>query len=242
MEEIPYISGTLADNEEGIIHKIASAIYNDVVSGLRGYHHNPSMSLQQLEDEVVEDRLSVIKEYQLKGILPIKELLTSINCIQVDCKDLDRCKCSSKITGKPIAHFEIPQLITDFGKSTIEYIGSTDRQNPFIVYTDAYVWKWYQKYRKRAQNRPFVYIDTTPNEHGLLDGYIFNAPFIDVISITAIFKDPRQAEEYSCCPDMTNNLSFLLSQIKERLTKKKLYYYRQLVAPVLPNDQTYSAG
>jgi len=46
MEEIPYISGTLADNEEGIIHKIASAIYNDVVSGLRGYHHNPSMSLQ----------------------------------------------------------------------------------------------------------------------------------------------------------------------------------------------------
>ena len=46
MEEIPYISGTLADNEEGIIHKIASAIYNDVVSGLRGFTSNLSMSLE----------------------------------------------------------------------------------------------------------------------------------------------------------------------------------------------------
>jgi hypothetical protein len=29
-----------------IIKKLASAIYNDIVSGLRGYHHNPSMSLE----------------------------------------------------------------------------------------------------------------------------------------------------------------------------------------------------
>jgi len=31
------------------IRRLADAIYNDVVSGLRGYHTNPSMSLEQLE-------------------------------------------------------------------------------------------------------------------------------------------------------------------------------------------------
>ena len=87
--------------------KLASAIMNDVVSGLRGYHHNMSMSLEQLEDEIVEERLQVIKEYSLKGILPIRDLLLAVNCIDVDCKDLDRCKCSSYV-GRPVAHFEIP--------------------------------------------------------------------------------------------------------------------------------------
>jgi hypothetical protein len=67
------------------INKIASAAYNDIVSGLRGYHTNFSMSIEQLEDEVVNTRLSVIKEYSLKGILPIKDLLISVNCVDVDC-------------------------------------------------------------------------------------------------------------------------------------------------------------
>ena len=88
-----------------VVKKLASAIYNDIVSGLRGYHHNPSMSLEQLEDEVVEERLGIIKEYSLKGVLPIKDLLTSINCIPVDCKDLDRCSCNYSYVGTPVAHF-----------------------------------------------------------------------------------------------------------------------------------------
>jgi hypothetical protein len=28
-----------------IFNKLASAIYNDIISGLRGYHHNPSINL-----------------------------------------------------------------------------------------------------------------------------------------------------------------------------------------------------
>ena len=85
----------------GRIYRLSSAIYNDIVVGLRGYHVNHSISLEQLEDDVVATRLAVIKEYSLKGILPIKDLLESINCISVDCKDLDRCKCNSKYTGTP---------------------------------------------------------------------------------------------------------------------------------------------
>jgi hypothetical protein len=29
-----------------LIKKLADAIYNDVVSGLQGYHHNPSISME----------------------------------------------------------------------------------------------------------------------------------------------------------------------------------------------------
>jgi hypothetical protein len=39
------------------ITKLASAIRNDVVSGLRGYHTNMSMSLEQLEDDIIDMRL-----------------------------------------------------------------------------------------------------------------------------------------------------------------------------------------
>lgn len=66
-----------------------------------------------------------------------------------------------------------------------------------------------------------------------------------------IFKDPRQLEDFQCdcvSEDMTNkvtqmdsNFNFLDTIIKERLTKQKLYYYRQ-VSTLISNDQRYAAG
>ena len=44
------------------LSKIASAIYNDIVSGLAGMNANPTISMEQLEDEVAEERQIVIKE------------------------------------------------------------------------------------------------------------------------------------------------------------------------------------
>lgn len=44
------------------INDCASAIFNDVVSGLRGYSVTPTMSIEQLEDEVIAERLVVLKE------------------------------------------------------------------------------------------------------------------------------------------------------------------------------------
>jgi hypothetical protein len=40
-----------------ILNKLVSAIKNDVVSGLRGYHTNLSMSEEQLEDDIIDTRL-----------------------------------------------------------------------------------------------------------------------------------------------------------------------------------------
>ena len=75
------------------IEKLASQIRNDVTSGLKGYHQNLSMNMEQLQDEVVACRLAILNEYFLKGVFPIKDLLISINCIDVDCESLERCFC-----------------------------------------------------------------------------------------------------------------------------------------------------
>ena len=219
-----------------IIKKLADAIYNDVVSGLQGYHHNPSISMDQLEDDVVDERLQILNEHFIKGNLPIKDLVTAVNCIPVDCKDLERCRCRESIGTTPTAHFEMPQVFNSY----IDYVGSIDRQVPFMFYTSSYQWNFYHKFRKRGKNKPFVFIDTSPNENGMYDAYIFNAPMIKQISVVAIFKDPRQLENYACCSDLDDdNLSFLNNEIKRRLTEKKLRYYRQLAMQPLPNDQSY---
>ena len=225
------------------IEKLASAIRNDVVGGLRGYHTNLSMSLEQLMDEIVDERLQILKEYSLKGVLPVKDLYLSINCVPVDCKDLERCRCAGQddcLT--PTAHFEIPQIVNDYGSLSIDNIGSSDRQNPFIYYTSSTAYR-YHKYRKRGKNRPYVWIDTTPNENGMYDCFVFNAPLLGQVSITAIFKDLRQLERYACCVELRDdNMTFINNEIKKRLTEKKIRYYRALSPQNLPNDQQYAQG
>lgn len=228
------------------IEKLASQIRNDVTSGLRGYHQNLSMNMEQLQDEIVACRLAILNEYFLKGIFPIKDLLIAINCIDVDCESLERCSCGKTSQGQPIKHFEIPQIVTQYGKQAIDYIGSSDRQNKFTVISSLTELKTRQ-YKRRRLSKPYVWIDYSPNANGMLDCFLFNAPFVKQVSIVAVFKDPRQLNRYSCCnteelngPDVNN--SFIDQLVKDKLTKEKLYYYRQAVAPRLPNDQQYTTG
>ena len=37
-------------------------------------------------------------------------------------------------------------------------------------------------------------------------------------------------------------MSFINNEIKRRLTEKKIRFYRQLAAPLQPNNQQYTAG
>lgn len=228
-----------------IYDKLASSIRLDIVGGLRGLHHNMSLSVEQLQDSIVNTRLQIIKEYSLKGILPVNDLLLSINCIKIDCKDIERCSlCSGnpKI-GTPTMHFEIPQIVTDFGNNSISYIGSPDRTNPFIFYTSSQQWNYYHKYRRMNKNKPFVFIDIAPNENGMYDCFVFNAPLMKSISVVAVFKDPRQLEEFGCCDELENDqFSWINAEIQDRLVKYYVNMYRKLAPPNLPNDQAYAAG
>ncbi len=218
-----------------MVTKLAYAIYNDVVSGLVGITSNPTMSIEQLEDDVVDERLQIIKEYSLKNLIPKKDLLMSINCIDLDCKSLDRCPCGVELT-QPELHFEIPQLVNDFAQEAIEYIGSINRETHFIVYTSTAF--RYHKYKRRGADKPYVYIETTPNENNMYDGWVFNAPFTKKLSVIGIFKDPRQLLQYDCCAnEELENYTFLTTEIKKRLTEKKLRYYRQLYQSPTNNNQ-----
>lgn len=231
------------------IEKLASAIKNDVLSGLRGYHHNLSMNMDQLADEIVNTRLLIIESEFRQGRLPLKDLLVAINCVNVDCESLERCKCRESVKDTLVAHFEIPQVMYNFGVQAIDYIGSIDRKNKFRVITSLSELENF-KYRKRGSRKPYVWIDFAPNSNGMLDCYVFNAPLLKQVSVVGIFKDPRQIESYSCCgkedeysltgPD--NNISYISQMVKDKLTKEKLYYYRQIAAPIKPNDQTYTTA
>lgn len=217
------------------IDQIASAIYNDVFSGLRGANSNVLLSMEQLEDEIIEERQVIIKEWFLKGLLNVKDLQLAINCIEIDCKDPSKC-CNINL-GQPSLHFEIPPLINDLGDNAIIFIGSVDRQEEWTVYTSTSY--HYHKYRKRKSNRPYVYIELTLNENGMYDAWVFNAPFVKYISMIGIFKDPRDLMKYTCCQQSeVYDLGGISSEIKNRLTAKKLKYYRQYAMPLHPNDQT----
>ena len=191
------------------------------MSGLRGYTSNISMSLDQLEDEIVDERLTIIKEYSLKGILPTKDLYYTINCIETDCKSLDGCT-NACFSTKPIVHFEIPQIVNDYGEKSIEYLGSPDHLNQFIVITSHNTLKA-NNYRKRGQNKPTVFINTSPNENNMYDCYVFNAPMLSSVSIVAIFKDLRQVKELFDCDDIDiDNMNFIDNEVRRRLIEKKV--------------------
>nr|DAR62391.1 MAG TPA: hypothetical protein [Bacteriophage sp.] len=46
----------------------------------------------------------------------------------------------------------------------------------------------------------------------MIDGYIFNAPLLKMISVVAVFKDPRQLEGFGCCEELyDDNYNFITS-------------------------------
>lgn len=220
-----------------VYSKLASAIFNNVVNGLKGYHQTMNLSIEQIQDAIVTERLLIIKEYSLKGIIPKSDLLMSLNCVPIDCESLDRCRCTPGNCEKVQAHFQIPQIALDYGMESIEFIGSTDRMTQFLVYTNPNLIK-YNKYRKRGTRKPYVYIDITPNENGMNDGFIFNAPMLKQLSIVFIPKDPRQLQYFGCCPtDEIDNFSFINTEIEKRLTEKYIRWYKQSALPLIPNTQ-----
>lgn len=225
------------------IEQISSAIVNDLYSGLRELNSNIDVSLEQIEDEVVAMREQIIREYWLHGLLRRDDLLTALNCVVVDCKDPNKCSACDRPYSGPAGqselHFEIPRTVDGLGEDAIFFIGSADRQERYRVYYSPTQVK-YNKYRRRAKNSPYVYIEKTPNENGNYDGWIFNLPFVKTISVIGIFKDPRDLERLGCdgnCDNSNGDIGSISHEVQSRLTKEKLAYYKQYSMPPQPNNQ-----
>jgi len=218
------------------LEQLTSAVYNNIVTGLKGTNVNVPVTHEHIEDSIISERLLIIKEYMVKGLLPRKDLLVSIPCISLNCYPIEKCpsSCGAQKTGTTYLHFEIPQIIQDFGEEAIEYIGSKDRMNPFKVYTDNS--HMYNRFRTRRSTRPYVWIDTTPNSDNMYDGYIFNAPMMKDLTAIIIPKDPRQLAYYSCCSQDLDYFSFFAADLEKRVSEKFLRYYRQIVYIPQPSD------
>lgn len=218
------------------LEAISAAVYNNVVSGLSGISSNPKISMEQLEDEVVAERNQILREYLLQGVINISELMNAINCVEVHCDSMSKC-CDVNY-GKQALHFEIPPVISITGSDTIDFIGSIDRQESYTVYTDS-SYKFH-KYKRRKSETPYVYVDTTINSNGNFDCYIFNVPLVKMVSVVALFHDPRKLLEWSCCSEDPNTYlecGIISNEIIKRLTSKYLQWYKQAITPVTPNNQ-----
>lgn len=222
------------------VNQIASAIINDLFSGnLVSLSNRAMISQEQIEDECIEARCAIIKDWYLKNMLNLGDMMVAINCVEVDCKDQNKCSCMSSLANAKMAkHFEIPQLMPGLGVDALAFVGSTDRSHAFKVYYNLEAIKYqqhYQKYRKRPNNKPFVYIEKTPNENGMYDCWIFDAPFVQYIAVIGIFKDPRQLEKYNCCDDIDYlEMGAISNEIKNRILQKKIQLYRTSAPPAAP--------
>ena len=222
------------------VNQIASAIINDLFSGnLVSLSNRAMISQEQIEDECIEARCAIIKDWYLKNMLNLGDMMIAINCVEVDCKDQNKCSCMSSLANAKMAkHFEIPQLMPGLGVDALAFVGSTDRSHAFKVYYNLEAIKYqqhYQKYRKRPNNKPFVYIEKTPNENGMYDCWIFDAPFVQYIAVIGIFKDPRQLEKYNCCDDIDYlEMGAISNEIKNRILQKKIQLYRTSAPPAAP--------
>lgn len=208
------------------LNKIASAIINDLWGGnLIPMSNRSLISQEQIEDEVIEERVAIIREWYLQSKIHINDLAYAINCIDIDCSDANKCSCKT-LPVKNAQHFEIPQLIDTLGKDAIIYIGSTDRKVSYNVYFNLEAAE-YQKYKKTRIHKPYVYIEKTPNENNMYDGWIFNAPFVKHIAMIGIFRDPRQLEAFGCC-DSADYLDMgpISNEIIRRIVAKKTQLYR----------------
>ena len=222
------------------VNQIASAIINDLFSGnLVSLSNRAMISQDQIADEVIETRNAIIKDWYLKNALNLSDMMVAINCVEVDCKDQNKCSCISSLANAKMAkHFEIPQLMPGLGSDALMFVGSTDRSNSFKIYYNLEAIKYqqhYQRYRKKPNPKPFVYVEKTPNENGMYDCWIFDAPFVQYIAVIGIFKDPRQLEKYNCCNDIDYlEMGAISNEIKNRILQKKIQLYRTPAPPAAP--------
>lgn len=216
--------------------QLTSAIHNNILSGLKGESVNIPYTFEQIEDEIINERISLIKELSLKGILPARDLMIRISCLNLDCSSLDKCRSTTSEKEK-IKHFEIPQIVSDFGMDGIGFIGSKDGLDAYRVYTDM-SWR-YHNYKLGRVKKPFVWIDMTPNKNGKYDGFLFNNSFAQQLMIMLVPKDPRDLADYSCCEMNDINIPSVIDlEIEKRVTERLLRYYRLTAMPITPNDQT----
>lgn len=214
---------------EGLYSKLASAIYNDLHAGLKGMSNEWTIPIEQIEDTIVDVRAKLLETKLNEDIRLMKVFSTSLGCIKVDCSPIENCpECmSSEIPPSQILpHFKIPQPLFSNVMAYINYIGTTDMQESYAVFTDFERIKAL-KYKRVPLKKPYVFLNTAPDSDGNIHGYIFNAPYVREITVVGVFRDLRSFFEDSCC-DFKDNSDSLNAEIHEYILKLYANFYSKM--------------
>lgn len=216
------------------IDQIKSAVFNLVMDGLQGATINSSLLIEQVEDEAINEKLKIIEEINMTGKLNPKDIYMSLRGLVVTCSDIERfCNITSSSNIKKV---EIPQIITSIERP-IDYFGTTDMMYNYRVYTDVNCFVD-NKYRRARNDKPYVWIDTTPNTNNMNDAFIFNAPFVQNLTVICAPKDIRQVELLGCCSnEELSNITAIDSEVIRRLTAKYIDSHRKLAMAPRANTQ-----
>lgn len=215
----------------GYYTQLASAIYNDLHAGLKGMSNEWTLSIEQLEDTISDFRIKLLSDKLKQDERLAKMFSTALTCIPVDCKPIESCpECvgGAGLPGDPIPHFEIPQPMFNSIRMIIDYVGTTDMSEPYIVYDNIEKMNVH-KYRRSRNRKPYVFLNPAPNQNGMIDGYIFGAPYVQEITVVGVFKDLRKFYEDSCC-EFDDHSDLLNAEIREKILAQYATFYNKILA------------
>ena len=225
------------------LNEITSTIRNKVADALSGNISNQAFSIKQLEEEVDIERAAYIQSYVDTGrkINP-KYLYQTIDMLKLTCLDLAQNVPCGFETHFDVPAVKIPPIASTFDDSAVEYFGLMNKQEKFIVYydTDDMI---QHKYRQKTKKRPFIWIDTTPDEQGDMTSFFMNAgkySNLQYMSIRAIFEHPTRVGANSAgFGDMEYPApGHIQKVIIKNITEEYIRYFRKLNIEPLPNTQS----
>jgi hypothetical protein len=206
------------------LNQIASIVMNDVFAGLKAKTNVP-LTIEQVKDEAVALRGRLMKERFDSGIKNFEGFYQEINCLSLVCTDIS--KCCNIDSGVKYLGAVVPKLFDLLvpSKQAVRYVGRADRFQNFNILTgNDYIDLPYQRWTSRVPSAWFDY-------SGMV--WIFNPPTdeMDILSIIAIFDDPRSVAAYSCtCASDDDPFpipSWMVDTITGKLIHDYLRYFRQ---------------
>lgn len=220
------------------INEIASAIRNNLGNGLKETP-NHSYSIEQLREEVSNERNLIILEQSKKRMFNMQYFVQKMDNIELEMSTFPNGGYSASFGSVPM--IRIPKLAMTVNGTAIEYIGPSDMAKTFKVYTDHSFNT--HKYSRVISKLPYVYVDLAHEADGYIPVYFFNLnnTGLKYVSVRAVFADCvgildldglfGEDEEFPAPASVQE-------QIIDRITNKWVRWYKQLNHPTETNTQT----
>jgi hypothetical protein len=225
---------------------IASAIVSYLVNGLKGVSEQ-SYIIPQLEAEIDTVRASILQQLPPDTRVSESQLTQKIPCLTMDCRDIAQCCDTNRFKTEPVMHTEIPKLASLRIEDPIVYLGTIDYARPFKVYTTPNRARSH-KGSFIAKNLPYAWVDMSVNNNGKHDVWFWNIKLAKTATIQAVFENPEDVYEYTCCQGDRDLLGYpapnwMIEQIKDTLVNKYMNAYKRSIPNqiVTPDNNTYTS-